>query len=155
MSAEKVIAVYVEHEAEKCPAEDPERANVVVPNLREAQPLVGVFIPPRHKGVSLLTDVEPEAAAAAHSEILPDHLDPIAVELEPQVVERIAQYLENPELLDEIDAQHEFLLLMSRVPEFSDKGLQSAVEDLVVTKSLAQLPDFIAEKIAKNHGVTV
>ncbi len=154
MEREPIFAVYVEHEAEKCPAEDPERAKVIVPNLREVQPLTGVFIPPHHKGVSLIEGGMVEDAIVAHETVLPDHLEPVVVELDRD--EQITTWLEHPTALDGIDAHHEFLWRMDQVPEFKKRGLDAPINNQSIkTKSLAQLPEYIAEKILAEHGVTV
>jgi len=134
-------AVFVEHLAEECPADIPERGDVVVDNLREAE-ATGVFIPPHHKGVSLVEGISSEDAVNAHDSILPDHTIEIA---DLEETEQVRKWLDDKSHLDEKAEQDVFLAVMHE--KFPDKGLDAPLSDSSIpTKSLTQLPDYIAGK---------
>ena len=139
-----IHAVYVEHDADKCPADkayDMDHTATVVTNLENAQ-ATGVFIPPHHKGVSLVEGMDPTAAKEAHADILPRHQDPEVVEVGDDFIRSV---VENPSLLDDDATKRQLLEVLSA--HFPGKGLDAPVHDQEIpVKNLRELPGFIAEK---------
>lgn len=140
----QVLLVKIEHDASRCPAEDPVRAERIIQPLRQAEP-TGVFIPARHKGIVLFpADANHDEVRHTLAVLLPEHHDPVLKVVD--ATDQVERWLDDGDLLEGTPAQEALLSFAS--PHFPDSELTEPIgNDELITKSLRQLPDYIAQKV--------